>query len=51
MKPYWGIRTFAGALIVIGQFMWAYNMVMTAIKPKPYDYRVDLVAAPAGKEA
>ncbi len=44
MKPYWGVRTFAGGMILIGQILWAYNLWKTARTPKPYDYRVDLVA-------
>ena len=42
---------FGGGMILLGQLFWAYNLIMTAVKPKPYDYRVDLVAAPAAKES
>ncbi len=43
MKPYWAVRTFSGAMILIGSVLWTVNLVLTALNPKPYDYRVDLV--------
>jgi cytochrome c oxidase cbb3-type subunit 1 len=43
MKPYWGVRTFAGGMILLGQVLWTWNLWKTARTPKPYDYRVDLV--------
>ena len=43
LKPFWGVRTFAGGMILIGQLMFAYNLYRTATGNKPYDYRVDLV--------
>lgn len=47
MKPYWGIRTFAGGMILTGQLVWTYNLWKTARTPKPYDYRTDLVLSEA----
>lgn len=43
LKPFWGIRTFAGAMIVTGQLLWAWNLFMTARGGKAYDPAVDLV--------
>jgi cytochrome c oxidase cbb3-type subunit 1 len=43
MTPFWGVRTFAGGMILAGQVCWAWNLYKTAVTPKPYDYRVDLV--------
>ena len=43
LKPYWQVRTFAGGMILLGQIFFAWNLLMTALRPKPYDYRVDLV--------
>jgi cytochrome c oxidase cbb3-type subunit 1 len=45
MVPYWGVRAFAGTMILLAQFLWAWNLWLTLRNPKPYDYRVDLVAA------
>lgn len=49
LAPFWWVRTGAGALILTGQVLWAWNLWKTATTPKPYDYRVDLVDA--SKEA
>jgi cytochrome c oxidase cbb3-type subunit 1 len=43
LVPYWWIRTFAGAMILSGMGLWAWNLWKTATTPKPYDHRVDLV--------
>lgn len=40
--PFWHVRTFAGSMIVVGQFLQAYNMFMTARSP---------AAVPASKPA
>jgi cytochrome c oxidase cbb3-type subunit 1 len=45
LLPFWGVRTFAGGMILTGQFIWAWNLYKTAVTPKPYDYRVDIVDA------
>ena len=44
MKPYWAVRTFSGGMILVGQLLFTWNLWKTARTPKPYDYRVDLVA-------
>jgi cytochrome c oxidase cbb3-type subunit 1 len=44
LNPFWMIRTFAGAMIVVAQFIWIYNLWMTTKSNKPYDYTVDLVS-------
>jgi len=49
LKPFWWLRTFAGAMIITGVSCFIYNLWMTAKHDKPYDYRVDLVHDP--KEA
>jgi cytochrome c oxidase cbb3-type subunit I len=52
LSPYWGVRTFAGGMIVFGQLLFAWNLYKTAVTKKPYDYRVDLVGAqPVGTGA
>jgi cytochrome c oxidase cbb3-type subunit 1 len=43
MHPFWGVRTFAGGMILLGQIVWTYNLWKTARGNKPYDYHVDLV--------
>lgn len=45
MVPYWAVRAFAGSMVLAGQVIWFWNLWKTARTPKPYDYRVDLVAA------
>ena len=45
LKPYWQVRTFAGGMILLGTLLFAWNLFKTAITPKPYDYRVDIVPA------
>ena len=47
LKPFWEVRTFAGGMIITGQLLFTYNLWKTARTPKPYDYRVDLVAEEA----
>jgi cytochrome c oxidase cbb3-type subunit 1 len=47
MVPYWGVRTFAGGMILVGQLLWSWNLWKTARTPKPYDYRVDLIEGEA----
>ncbi len=48
LGPFWSVRTFAGGMILLGQALFALNLWMTARHEKPYDYRVDLVAADEG---
>ncbi|MCB9832159.1 MAG: cbb3-type cytochrome c oxidase subunit I [Planctomycetes bacterium] len=49
LKPFWGIRTFAGGMILTGQILFFINMWKTAKGTnKAYDYRVDLVATTEG---
>jgi cytochrome c oxidase cbb3-type subunit 1 len=43
LKPFWGVRTFAGAMIVAGQLLWAWNLYKTAHGSKPYDASLDIV--------
>lgn len=45
LVPFWGIRTFAGAMVVTGQFLFVWNMWKTIKGNKPYDYTRDLVKA------
>ncbi len=45
LVPFWGVRTFAGTMVVVGQLLFAWNLYKTATVKKPYDYRVDLVPA------
>jgi cytochrome c oxidase cbb3-type subunit 1 len=47
LKPFWGVRTFAGAMILVAQGLFAWNLWMTARTRRAYDYRVDLVGAGA----
>ena len=44
MRSFWWVRSFAGLMIVVGQFIWVYNLWMTTKSNKPYDYTVDLVS-------
>lgn len=48
LRPYWAVRTFAGAMIVTGLALWIWNLWKTARTAKPYDYRVDLVDSKEG---
>jgi cytochrome c oxidase cbb3-type subunit 1 len=43
LKPFWGVRTFAGAMIVAGQVLWAWNLYKTAHGSMPYDASRDIV--------
>lgn len=43
LKPFWGVRTFAGGMIVTGQLLWAWNLYKTARGTTPYDASVDIV--------
>lgn len=47
LEPYWQVRTFSGGMILAGTLLFAWNLFMTAITPKPYDYRVDIVSEAA----
>lgn len=47
LVPFWVVRTFAGAMVVLAQLLFAWNLWKTATVKKPYDYRVDLVPAAA----
>jgi len=33
IRPYWGIRAFSGVLIVLGQFIFAYNTYKSFYSP------------------
>ncbi len=47
LKPFWGIRIFAGGMIITGQALFAWNLFQTARGSRAYDYRVDLLTPEA----
>lgn len=45
LEPFWWVRMGAGATILTGQLLFAWNLWKTATTRKPYDYRTDLADA------
>ncbi len=46
-EPFWWVRSFAGAMIVVGFFCGLYNMWMTAKQGTAYDEKQHVIAAQA----